>query len=91
MYSQTYQFLQQTNQLYQSQYGFRRRHSCENAIQELLSSVLKGRENNKYTAAIFLDLSKAFDILEHGILIKKLELYGIHGLALNWYISYLNG
>ena len=91
MYSQTYQFLQETKQLYQSQYGFRRRHSCENAIQELLSSVLKGRENNKYTAAIFLDLSKAFDTLEHSILIKKLELYGICGLASDWYISYLNG
>ena len=90
MYARTYNFLQETQQIYQSQYGFRKRHSCENAVQELLSSVLKGKENRKYTAAIFLDLSKAFDTLEHTILFKKLEAYGIRGIALSWYKSYLS-
>ena len=61
IYGQLYNFLQITNQLYCSQYGFREKHSCENAIQELLSSVLKNKENKCFTAAIFLDLSKAFD------------------------------
>ena len=72
MHSRLYNFLQGTNQIYQSQYGFCKTHSCEHAIQELLSTILKGCENKKYTAAIFLDLSKAFDTLEHGILLKKL-------------------
>ena len=89
MYSRTYRFLQSTDQLYNSQYGFRQRHSCENAIQELLSNVLKGHENKKFTAAIYLDLSKAFDTLRHDILLKKLEIYGIRGIALDWFKHYL--
>ena len=90
IYKRTYNFLVSTNQLYQSQYGFRKKHSCEHAIQELVGNVLKGFENKEYTAAIFLDLSKAFDTLEHSVLLKKLETYGIRGLALEWYRSYLS-
>ena len=90
MYTRIYSFLSKNRQLYSSQYGFRQRHSCENAIQELLSGVLKGIENRKHTAAVYLDLSKAFDTLDHSILIMKLERYGIRGIALDWFKSYLN-
>ena len=62
---------------------------CENAIQELLSGVLKAKENKKYTAAIYLDLSKAFDTLDHPVLLQKLEIYGIRGIVLAWFQSYL--
>ena len=89
MHSRLYDFLQDTNQIYQSQYSFRKRHSCEHAIQELLSSTLKSKENNEYTATIYLDLSKAFDTLEHTILFKKLEIYGVRGVGLDWLKSYL--
>ena len=89
MYRRVYEFLQETGQLYQSQYGFRRKHSCEHAIQELVGSVLKGRNNNEHTAAIFLDLSKAFDSLKHDLLLQKLEIYGVRGQALDWFRSYL--
>ena len=89
MYSRMYSFLNSTEQLYNSQYGFRHRHSCENAIQELLSGVLKGMENKEHTAAIYLDLSKAFDTLDHSILLQKLEIYGICGIVLDWFKSYL--
>ena len=51
---------------------------------------MKGNERNKHTAAIFLDLSKAFDTLRHDVLLKKLERYGIRGLALNWFCSYMS-
>ena len=90
LYIRTYNFLIQTNQIYQSQYGFRKKHSCEHAIQELVGTVLKGFENNEYTCAIFLDLSKAFDSLEHHVLLDKLDLYGIRGIAQSWYKSYLS-
>ena len=90
IYKHTYNFLTKTDQIYQSQYGFRKKHSCEHAIQELLDIVLKGFKNNEYTCAVFLDLSKAFDSLEHEILIKKLSLYGVRGVALDWFKSYLS-
>ena len=89
VYKRTYSFLQKNDQLFQSQYGFRKRHSCEHAVQELLGAVLKGKENKMHTVAIFLDLSKAFDTLSHDLLLIKLEKYGIRGNALSWFKSYL--
>ena len=91
MYVRIYAFLTKTNQLFDSQYGFRANHSCENAIQELLGNILKNLENNKYTGCIFLDLSKAFDTIKHEVLLKKLDRYGIRGVALDWFRSYLSG
>ena len=84
IYARTYSFLQTTGQLYESQYGFRKGHSCEYAISELPSAILKNKETNKYTISLFLDLSKAFDSLKHDTLLKKMELYGVRGVALNW-------
>ena len=89
VYKQTYCFLQKFEILYKSQYGFRSSHSCENAITELVGHISKSKELNKYTLALFLDLSKAFDTLEHSVLLRKLEIYGIRGPLLDWYRSYL--
>ena len=61
MYKRTYRFLESTDQIYKSQYGFRTAHSCKNAVSELVSEVIKGKQDGMYTLAVFLDLSKAFD------------------------------
>ena len=89
VYSWVYEFLNRTGQLYENQYGFRARHSCEHAIGQVLGSIIKGLENNFYSACVLLDLSKAFDTIEHEILLNKLELYGIRGIPLTWFRSYL--
>ena len=89
LYSRTYNFLTDTGQLYCGQYGFHKNHSCEHAVQELVGNILKGLEKKEYTIAVYLDLSKAFDTLEHDVLLQKLELYGIRGIALEWYKRYL--
>ena len=91
VYSRVYEFLDQTGQLYENQYGFRAKHSCEHAIGQVLGSIIKGLENNFYSACVLLDLSKAFDTIEHEILLNKLELYGIRGIPLTWFRSYLTG
>ena len=77
MYSRIYNFLCTTKQLYASQYGFRKMHSCEHAVGELIACITKGIEKGKCTAGIFLDLSKAFDMLEHEVIFMKLEKYGL--------------
>ena len=89
MYSRTYDFINKS-EIYASQYGFRKNHSCENAVSELVGAIVKGWECKESTAAIFLDLSKAFDTLEHTVLFSKLEKYGIRGTALKWFQSYLD-
>ena len=76
--------------IYKSQYGFRSNHSCELATCELLGEVIKGQENKQHTIAVYLDLSKAFDTLDHSILLSKLELYGVQGPDLKWFASYLS-
>ena len=88
VYKRTFQFITDTGQLYESQYGFRKNHNCNDAISELLGEILHNLENNKYTVAIYLDLSKAFDTLQHSVILKKLECYGIRGKCLEWFTSY---
>ena len=89
MYKRTYNYLQNRGLIYKSQYGFRSNHSCELASCELLGEIVKGLENKKHTAVVYLDLSKAFDTLDHDILLRKMERYGIRGNALAWFTSYL--
>ena len=65
VYSRVYKFLSKTGQICESQYGFRSKHSCEHAVARVVGSILKNLENNKSTISVMLDLSKAFDIIEH--------------------------
>ena len=91
VHNRVYQFLENTNQMYASQYGFRKKHSCETAIAELVAEITKNIEEKKYTLGIFLDLSKAFDTLSHDLLLEKLERYGVRGVVKEWFRSYLVG
>ena len=89
VYKRTVKFLDKNELIYNSQYGFREKHSCVDAVMELTTEILKSKENNLHTISVFLDLSKAFDTLDPKILIKKLEKYGLRGVVLNWFESYL--
>ena len=73
MYKRIYEFLTKNYILYKSQYGFRKKHSCEHAVTELVGEICKGLENSKHTISIFIDLSKAFDTIDHKILLSKME------------------
>ena len=86
VYTRTYNFLCNTDKLYQSQYGFRTGHSCENAICALVGTIAKNREEKKHTIGAF----KAFDTLNHQKLLCKMDKYGIRWTTLKWFKSYLD-
>ena len=83
-------FLTEMGQIVPTQYGFRENHSCDNAVSHLVGSVLKNIENKKITVGLFLDLLKAIDTLEHRIVLDKMYQYGIGGVSLDWFSSYLS-
>ena len=89
IYKRTYGFLEKENAIYKSQYGFRSKHSCKQAVCELLSEIIKNNDKDQITMTVYLDLSKAFDTLDHKLLLNKMERYGIRGIALSWFKSYL--
>jgi retron-type reverse transcriptase len=82
-------FIEKNKILSQNQYGFRENRSTELAISELTNKITKAIDQGEYTIGIFLDLSKAFDTINHKILIQKLQHYGIRGIPQQWFLNYL--
>ena len=78
------------NILFHNQFGFRHGHSTSSAILELIHKVTQAIEKKEFTLSVFIDLSKAFDMIDHSILLHKLRYYGIRGISLKWFESYLN-
>ena len=89
IHKRTYSYLQKNKILYNSQYGFRPKHSTNDAITELITDITENLEDKTNTITTFLDLSKAFDTIDHNILLNKLEHYGLRGKSQKWFKSYL--
>ena len=83
------EFLEDNHVFYQYQFGFRKNHSISHAIIALVEKVSKALDTGKYVVGVFLDLKKAFDTIDHTILLEKLNSYGIRGNIYNWFKSYL--
>ena len=90
MYNRLFKCLSEKNTLYEKQFGFQPFHNTEHAILLLVNQPCQLFDESKFTLGIFIDLSKAFDTVDHKILTKKLELYGIKGCNLGWFESYLS-
>ncbi len=82
-------FLKKHNILYKLQFGFRENHSTVMALIEALNEMYKSLDEGKFVLGVFLDLKKAFDTIDHKILLKKLEHYGFRGIVNKWFSSYL--
>ena len=84
-------FLNKHSLLSKHQFGFRPKFSTEYAIFDLYEKLIHNLDSGLTTCTIFLDLAKAFDTVDHVILLKKLEKYGVRGKALDLFSSYLDG
>ena len=82
MYNRLLRFLNNHNILSDNQYGFRKQHSTAYALACLYDKISSAIENKECTVGIFIDLSKAFDTVDHNILISKSEHYGVRGTVL---------
>ncbi len=77
------------NLLCMEQFDFRKSHSTLHPLVHFLNNVADAKNKSKHTLAIFCDLRKAFDCVDHKILLKKLQNLGVHGIELEWFANYL--
>lgn len=90
MYKRLISFLTKHNVLYKYQFGFRSNHSTSLALVEVIDEIYEQLDKKNYVIGTFFDLSKAFDTVNHQILLHKLSYYGIRGVAQLWIRNYLS-
>ena len=89
MYNRILSFINKHKLLFEYQFGFREKHGTDIALIVLLDKIMSSINDGEIVLGVFLDLSKAFDTVNHDILLKKLHKYGIRGVVYDWFVSYL--
>jgi len=90
VHSQLHEYLNSANLLSDNQFGFRSKRSTTTALSTFADEVLLNMEKGHICGAVFLDFTKAFDTVDHGILMSKLSSVGVSTTALEWFTSYLS-
>ena len=90
MFKRLYSYLDSTNIFYPLQFGFRQNHSTNHALISMTESIRNTIDYGKFGCGVFIDLKKAFDTVNFSILITKMDHYGIRGISLDWFTSYLS-
>ena len=91
IYRRLYGFLEKHKVLYKQQFGFRKSYSTSQILLNLSQKVMDALDKGDYACGVFIDLQKAFDTVDHDILLTKLFHYGIRGTVLSLFRSYLKG
>ena len=89
MYNRSKVYLDEQGVFYKSQYTFRDKHSTQHAILDIISQMQTNIDHKLFSRGIFIDLRKAFDKVNHSILLEKLKHYGIRGIVNEWFSSNL--
>ena len=89
MHERLYDFLELNDVFFLNQFGFRKKHSTAHSLIEITEQIKESVDEGKFGCGIFIDLKKAFDTVNHQILLTKLEHYGVRGALLKWFESYL--
>jgi len=89
MFQRLYTFLEENKCIYNLQFGFRKNHSTNHALLSMTQEIKDTIDKGKLAIGVFVDFQKAFDTVNHQILLRKLDHYGIRGLANDWFKSYL--
>jgi hypothetical protein len=90
IHEKLYDYLTNAKLLLPQQSGFRAQHSCATSLTHMVDSWLGSLNNGKMVGALFIDLQKAFDSIDHSILLEKLHIYGCDKNSINWFTSYLS-
>ena len=90
VFSRVYSFLDRNKSLYELQFGFRPKHSTNHALINIIEKIKDALDHGHFVCGVFVDFQKAFDTVNHKILLKKLANYGIRGEMKDWFASYLS-
>ena len=90
MYDRLIKFLERHDSIFKRQFGFRKNHSTSHVLINITENIRKALDGGEFACGIFVDLQKAFDTVDHNILLRKLCYYGVRGLANSWFQSYLS-
>ena len=90
MHTRIYEFLESHSTFSNLQFGFRKKHSTNDALLSIFENIKEKLDKKTFSCGVFIDLEKAFDTVNHKILVEKLEFYGVRGVTKQWFSSYLS-